>query len=159
MSSYHALLILHLLGVFVLLMGEGIAFACGIMRTKTSNVSAIAAYTRMSLGMATWFLRIGGIGLLIAGAMLVTKSGHSMGDAWVSASFTLWIIAFGIGEGVLHRNDKKILARAHELEVDGVHESEELRMLASAPVGAIFGTVELVIIAVFLYLMVMRPGS
>ena len=71
----------------------------------------------------------------------------------------LFVIALGIGGGVLGRHSQQIAAKARGLIGQGVNESVELQREAAAPRIQVLGMVEIVIIISFIYLMIGKPGA
>lgn len=75
------------------------------------------------------------------------------------ASYIAWILAAGVGEGVLARFNHRLHRQAKELEAKGVELSEDLRKAASSPVASVAGSAMTLLIVLFLYLMVFQPGA
>jgi uncharacterized membrane protein len=98
------------------------------------------------------------LGTIIFGTWLVREGNWAL-KGWLIAAYVLFVIALGIGGGVLGRHSQQIARKARELIGQGVDESEELRREAAAPLIQVLGMVEVAIIISFIYLMVGKPGA
>jgi uncharacterized membrane protein len=156
---YKTLLFLHLLGVFLIVGGAGVATALGIKMSKSRRARTIAEMASLSIVAERYVITPGAILALVAGTFLVHRSGHDFGEFWVIAAYVLWAVAITIGWAILGRHSSRLKAHANRLVGDGVDEDDELRKAAAAPVGPVFGAVQNVILLAFLYLMVARPGG
>ena len=152
------LLFLHILGVFLIVGGAGIATALGIKASK-SRSHTIAELSGLSIVAERYVITPGAVLALVAGTFLVHKSGHTFGEFWLIAAYVLWITAIGLGWLVLGPHNSRLHKHAKELAASGVEVSDELQKEAAAPVGMIFGLVQNVILLAFIYLMVVRPGA
>lgn len=159
MSKLEVLLLLHLLGVFALLMGFGLNMFLGISLTKATAVSEFASSTKLMGTAGKNLIRGGAVLLLVAGLALVEPSGHEFEELWVGASVVLWIIAIANGESILGPHAKAIGMKASKLMADGVTESEELQAMANSKKIMITGNIQLLLILSFLALMVFKPGA
>jgi uncharacterized membrane protein len=156
---YKTLLFLHLLGVFLIVGGAGVATALGIKMSKSRSSRTIAAMSSLSIAAERYVITPGAILALVAGTFLVRKSGHDFGEFWIVAAYILWITAIAIGWAILGRHSSALNRRANELLGNGVDEDDDLAKAAAAPVGPVFGAIQNVILLAFLYLMVARPGG
>ena len=156
---YKTLLFLHIVGVFLIIGGAAIATALGIKASKSVHTRTIAALSGLSIIAERYVITPGAILALVAGSFLVHEVGYSFSQAWISASYVLWVVAMSIGWGILGRHSARLNRHATQLVADGVETSEELGREAAAPVGMIFGAVQNVILLAFIYLMVVRPGT
>jgi len=155
---YQSLLFLHILGVFLIVGGAAIATALGIRASKSVHTRTIAALSGLSIIAERYVITPGAILALVAGSFLVHQVGYSFGQAWIVASYVLWVTAMSVGWGVLGRHSAHLNTHAKRLVAEGVETSDELGREAAAPVGMIFGAVQNVILIAFIYLMVVRPG-
>lgn len=153
------LLILHILGVFLIVGGVGIATALGIKASKSRSPGTLAELSGLSIVAERYVITPGAVLALVAGTVLVHKSGHTFGEFWLIAAYVLWITAISLGWLVLGPHNSRLHEHAKQLVASGVDVSDELQKEAAAPVGMIFGLVQNVILLVFIYLMVARPGS
>ena len=157
MSHYHIVLFIHLLGVFFLLAGAGIANATGIAMTRTTKVSSIRTLAKINYVAGTYVIAPAALVLLLAGLDLVHTQGYKFSSLWIVLSLILWVVAMSIGKLILGRHAKSVLGMATEFEAQGVSEQAELTALATKNTGEVFGTINNLIIVAFLVLMVWRP--
>lgn len=158
MSKYQWLLFLHIVSVLFLVGGAATATALGIASTKSSSTKLLAAFAGLS-GTVDQFVTIpAALATIIFGTWLV-RDGNWALEGWLIASYVLFVIAVGIGGGVLGRHSQKVARKARELVGQGVNESEELQREAAAPLMQVLGMVEIVIIISFIYLMIGKPGA
>lgn len=156
---YKTLLFLHILGVFMLVGGAGVATALGIKMSKSRHARAIADMSSLSIVAERYVITPGAILALAAGTFLVHKSGHQFDEFWIIAAYVLWIVAITIAWVILGRHSSSLNRHANELLAKGVEDDDGLQKAAAAPVGPIFGAVQNVILLAFIYLMVVRPGG
>ena len=160
MTKLEILLFLHILGAFLLVAGASVSTAAAIAATRTTSVRAIGLLTRVALRAELLTIIPGALLAIVFGSWLVQHlDAYDFDEAWISGAYVLWVVALGLGTGVLSPFTRRVGRRADQLEAEGTETSEELRALASAPRGAITGTVLNVIILAFLYLMVFKPGA
>jgi uncharacterized membrane protein len=156
---YKTLLFLHILGVFLIVGGAGVATALGIKMSKSRRAQTIADMASLSIAAERYVITPGAILALVAGTFLVHRSGHQFNEFWIIAAYVLWITAITIGWAILGRHSGRLHRRATELLASGVQEDDELQKEAAAPVGPVFGAVQNVILLAFIYLMVVKPGA
>ncbi len=156
---YKTWLFLHILGVFLIVGGAGVATALGIKMSKSRHARAIADMSSLSIIAERYVITPGAILALVAGTFLVHRSGHQFGEFWIVAAYVLWIVAITIGWGILGRHSMRLNRHAKQLVANGVEEDDMLQKAAAAPVGPVFGALQNVILLAFIYLMVVRPGG
>ena len=156
---YKTWLFLHILGVFLIVGGAGVATALGIKMSKSRHARAIADMSSLSIIAERYVITPGAILTLVAGTFLVHRSGHQFNEFWVVAAYVLWIVAITIGWVILGRHSSSLNRHANELLAKGVEEDDTLQKAAAAPVGPVFGALQNVILLAFIYLMVVRPGG
>jgi uncharacterized membrane protein len=156
---YKTLLFLHILGVFLIVGGAGVATALGIKMSKSRRAQTIADMASLSIAAERYVITPGAILALVAGTFLVHRSGHQFNEFWIIAAYVLWVTAITIGWAILGRHSARLHRRATELLASGVQEDDELQKEAAAPVGPVFGAVQNVILLAFIYLMVVKPGA
>lgn len=156
---YKALLVLHLVGVFLIVGGAGLATALGIKMSKTGNTRVIAELSALSIVAERYVITPGAVLALVAGSFLVHEAGYAFDQFWIIASYILWATAISVGWGVLGPHSSRLNRHARQLTSDGVEESAELEADAAAPSAAILGGVQNLILLTFICLMVVRPGS
>jgi uncharacterized membrane protein len=156
---YETELFLHILGAFLIVAGAAIATALGIKASKSRRTHTIADFTALSIIAERYVITPGALLALVAGTLLVHRTGHTFDETWLIAAYVLWAAAMTIGWLILGRHNARLHKHAKELAASGVEESDELQAEAAAPVGMVFGLVQNVILIAFIYLMVVRPGA
>jgi uncharacterized membrane protein len=159
MDSREVLLILHLIGAFLLTAGAGAATAFGIRAGTTTNTHVIAATTGMSRHLEHFVIMPGALVALVFGTWLVIDGDFEFSAGWISAAYALWIISVLLGNLVLARHAKRVNLSAMALLAEGVEESEALRLEADEALPKATGILLNIVIVIFIYLMVARPGS
>jgi len=158
-TKYETLLFLHLVSVGLLIGGVGVSSAAGMAMGRTGNTTVVGTLARLG-STAEYYVTVpGAIGAIVFGTWLVDEAGYDFGEAWIAAAYVLWIVALGIGTGILGRHSRNVARMAVELRLNGVDDSEELRAEAGKPLVAALGMLELVIVIAFLWLMTARPGA
>lgn len=152
------LFIAHMFGLVMLAAGVGMANYSGIMTGKSKRSSDIALWSGVNHRIEYIATLPGALILLISGTLMVDDRGFSFSDGWVSAAFTLWLLAVVLGTGVLGRHSKKVHRAASEAAAAGREDDEELIRLSSGPLGPIVGNLLNIIVLAFLYVMVYKPG-
>jgi uncharacterized membrane protein len=155
---YNTLLFLHILGVFLIVGGAAVATAVGIKASKTSHTRTVAVLSTLSIAAERYVITPGAVLALVAGTFLVHRSGYTFDQFWIVAAYVLWVTAISIGWLILGRHTSRLNRHARELMAQGVEQSDELQKEAAAPVGQVFGGVQNVILLLFIYLMVVKPG-
>lgn len=160
MSTFEVLLFLHILGALLIAAGAGVGGATGIAMTRTDSVRAIGLLARVARRAERIVIVPGALLTIVFGTWLVAKYDfHDFDEAWISGAYVLWVVAMGLGTGVLGPFLRRIDERAAQLEAEGVETSAELRAMASAPRGMITGNALHLVILALLYLMVFKPGA
>ena len=118
MSKYETLLFLHLVSVGLLIAGAGVSTATGIAMGKTGNTTIVGALARLGSSVEYFVTVPGAVGAIVFGTWLVDEVGYDFGDAWISAAYVIWIIAIGIGTGVLGRHARQVARMAAELRLE-----------------------------------------
>lgn len=158
-SLREALLILHILGAFLIVAGAGTSTVLGIAGGRTISTRQLGMAASLQLAAERFVIVPGALLAIVFGSWLVGEGGHDFGAAWVSASYVLWVIALGLGTGVLVPHARRVRDAAARLVAEGVEESDALRAEFDTPRARGVGMLLNVIILVFLYLMVARPGA
>ncbi len=158
MSKYQWLLFLHIVSVLFLVGGAATSTALGIASTKTASIKVIAAFAGLSARVEHFVTIPGALATIIFGTWLVRDGDWAL-KGWLIAAYALFVIALGIGGGVLGRHSQRLAGRARELVAQGVDESEELQREAAAPLVQVLGMVEIAILISFIYLMIGKPGA
>jgi hypothetical protein len=160
MSSYEIYLIVHIAGAFMIAGGSLGATTLGIYAGNGTNVHTMRVAADIQHKIEYVLIVPGALIAIVFGSLLVTEiSTVEFSDAWVSASFLLWFVAMGLGTGVMGPHAKQMRARADELIAGGVSDSAELQADFASPKVKAIGAVLTVLLLVFVYLMVAKPGA
>lgn len=159
MTGYEVALFLHLLGVVMLAGGSAATTVLGIAASRTNETRLIDRYLHLSQVSERTLIIPGSIGLLAAGLWLVSETGYGYGDGWLIGAYVLFALAMGIGMFALGPHGSRVGAQAKELVAAGTERSDELQRAAAAPAMALLAMTENVLIVVFLWLMVAKPGA
>lgn len=150
-------LFFHIAGAFLLLAATGATTGAGIALGQTTNAATAVTLLRM---MRTSERVVRSLGLLLVigfGSMLVGATGHSWGEAWISATLTILIVAVAVDHGYLMRQLRGSLAIAESLGSGPISPELEARM--RNPVTGIVGLALDLSFLVVLWLMIARPGA
>jgi uncharacterized membrane protein len=151
------LLGLHLVGAFLFVSGAvavGLLNATAVRRKRPSEIAFLLGLTRAAVAA----VGIGALAALGFGLALVHRSGFSFGDAWLSASFALWIASVVLG-GIGGRSARHARYLAGQLAAAGDHPSEELRRGLTSPAGQALNYASFLAALAILALMVWKPGA
>ena len=119
----------------------------------------LSAFSGLSANVEHFVTIPGALATVVFGTWLV-RDGNWALKGWLIAAYVLFVIALGIGGGILGRHSGRIARRgAASCVGQGVEESEALQREAAAPRIQILGMVEIVILILFIYLMVGKPGA
>ena len=157
MNTYEVYLFGHLLGVFLLLAAAGLSTGTGIAVARVTKASQVVTLVKLMRASELYVTSAGTILAVLFGILLVDEAGHSMGDAWISASFTLIIVVLAVDHGFLMPRAKKALRMAEALGDGPV--SQELSTHLNNPVTIAAGAILDVSFLVFLWLMIAKPGA
>lgn len=159
MDTREVLLILHLVGAFLMVAGAGASTALGLRAATTTSTRVIAEATHLSRQVQFAAVLPGSIAVIVFGTWLAAHLDRDFGEAWLSASYALWLIATALGPAVLGRHARRVNASALALIADGVEESETLRLEANERLPRAVGIVVNLFFVAFIYLMVVQPGA
>ena len=159
MSLREVLLFLHIVGAFLLVAGAGASTALGVRMGMTTSTQAIAIMSGLQHRVETFVTIPGAVVVIVFGSWLVDEAGYNFADGWIVAAYVVFVLALGLGTGVLTPMVRRLHEHANELVGRGVAESEELRAEADSPRKKIMGMVLNLSFLVFLYLMVAKPGA
>jgi uncharacterized membrane protein len=151
-------LFVHLVGLVMLAAGVGVANLSGIMMGKTDSPGMLAMWSKVNYKVEHIATLPGALLLIVAGTILVDDLGYDYSALWISAAYVLWVIAVGLGAGVLGRHAHKIHRIASREAASGAEVSIEAVALARSPIGPVVGNLLNLIILVFLYLMIAKPS-
>ena len=94
------LLFLHIVSVLFLVGGAGTSTALGIAAAKTSSTKVLAAFAGLSAKVEHFVTIPAALGTIIFGTWLVREGNWAL-TGWLIATYALFVIALGIGGGVL----------------------------------------------------------
>ncbi len=147
----------HLLGVFLLLGAAGLSTGAGVAIARVQSARTVVTLSNMIRLSELIGTSAGSVLVLIFGFALVSELNYSMGDAWISAAFTLLIVVLAIDHGYLLRQNRKAHDMAEALGDRPV--SQELSTHLNNPMTIVAGVVLDLSFLVFLWLMIARPGA
>lgn len=158
MNLHDGLLIIHILGVVVMAFGSGAGFLSAIVAGPNADVATIARSARIGLlgGRVTTFAALL---VLVAGTWMVfDEDAFDFEQTWLSVSYVLWIVAMGLGGGVMARHERRVMRAADAALERGETTNAAVQDDWNAPITRITGATLLVLYVVFVYLMVAKPG-
>ena len=159
MTLEEGLLILHIAAVFVLVGGIAITTATAVATVGKRDVGAIAAAAGLMHRVETRVVVPGALLAAAFGTWLVIEQGRSFGESWLSLSYALWLVLTGLVTGVLGGHARVVAERAQAAAQRGERESAELAELFGDPKVRTVSLAVDVLLVVFLYLMVVKPGA
>jgi uncharacterized membrane protein len=154
----HVLLFLHIGGAFLIVAGAAMDTILGLRGAATTRTHTISTLADLELRALRMLLLPGAILAVVFGTWLVPVANYSFAGAWLSAAFLLWIVLMAV-HGVLSRQVARVRTEAERLIAQGITESEELRTLVAAPRARTMRWAMDLMVVLFLYVMVFRPGA
>ena len=150
---YDVVLAIHILAVVV---AFGVVFAYPVMDAilKSSGVE-LAALHRLHVALATRFIQPAMVVVLLAG-MYLALDRYSLGDPWISATFAILIVLFGITGAVLVPTDRRMAELAERDAKAGGAPSDDY--LAEERRANVFGSIALLLVVVAVFVMTLKPG-
>ncbi|MDA0364522.1 MAG: DUF2269 family protein [Chloroflexi bacterium] len=159
MSRYETLLFLHLLGVFFLVGAAGISTAAGVATGRITRVRTSAFLLDLQ-HRVEWFVTLpAAVLVLFAGLLLVDAAGYSLSDGWISGAIVLLLLALVLDFGGLVPRNRRTRRVAEQMLTDGIEVGEDVQKAAAAPLTMAMGVGLDLIFVIFLWLMVVKPGS
>ena len=158
MSQIQILLFLHILGAFMIAAGSGLGevVIAGLRRTR----STAAILALLNAGARIPMMTVPGALLAIVfGSWLVTATGHSFGELWLSLAYLGWIISAVLSVAVIGPAQRKLHTLATAELAAGREESPALLEAVRAPAMAMASHALGALLLLFLYLMVFKPGA
>ena len=144
----------------VLAGGAGVGMASGIVMSRTDDVRTIGALSRVAERVEHFVTSPGALVTLVTGTwLLVDFDFFDVGQTWLWLAYVLWVVAVALGEGVLAPHNKRLHLEAEALARAGIERSAELQRAAASPRGTVTGLVLTLLLLVFVYLMVVKPGA
>jgi len=150
---YDVVLAIHILAVVV---AFGVVFAYPVIDTvlKSSGIE-LAALHRLHVALATRFIQPAMVVVLLAG-MYLALDRFSLGDPWISATFAILIVLFGLTGAVLIPTDRRMAELAERDAKAGGEPSAEYR--AAERRANLFGSIALLLVVVAVFVMTLKPG-
>lgn len=158
MSAYEWYLFGHLLGVFFLLAAAGVSTAAGITAGRTRSAAVVVTLLDLQRRAELYVPSLGALLAIVFGSLLVDEAGYEFGDAWISAAYTLIIVALAIDHGILMRRNRRAREAAAALGPNA-EVNDEVRSILNDPVTVGAGVLLDITFLVFLWLMVAKPGA
>ena len=152
---YDVVLAVHILAVVV---AFGVVFAYPVIDTqlKRAHPDDLASLHRLHLALARSVVTPAMVVVLLAGLYLALDR-WSLGDPWISATFAILFVLFGLVGAVLTPADKKLVELAERDGRSGGGPSEEY--LAESRKADAFGSLALLLVLVAIVLMTTKPGA
>ena len=150
---YDVVLTVHILAVVI---AFGVVFAYPVIDAQVRRASPgdLAALHRLHVVIARRVVTPAMTVVLVAGLYLATRDPWSLGDPWISATFAILFVLFGLTGAVLVPTDQRLADLA---ERDGGAPSADYEREARK--AAIFGAIALLLVVVAIFLMVAKPGA
>ncbi len=155
MSLEEFLLVAHIFGAFLMVAAAGITTAAAVMADRAKTPAEIVTWLDLQRVSETFITTPGAIIALVFGSWLVSEAGFEFSEAWLSAAYTLWLVAMALDHGVFLPFVRKTRAKAAEAAASVA----TLRADLAAPLVRITGIALDASLLVFLVLMVTRPGA
>ena len=154
-TFYDVVLTVHILAVVV---AFGVVFAYPVLDAvlRRSLAGNLAALHELHVQIARSVVTPAMVVVLLAGLYLALDR-WSLGDPWISATFTILLVLFGLTGGVLTPADKKLVELAERDHAGGGGPSQEY--LAESRKADAFGSLALLLVLVAIVLMTVKPGA
>jgi uncharacterized membrane protein len=152
---YDVVLTIHILAVVV---AFGVVFAYPLLdaQIRRAGPGDVAALHRLHLALAQRLITPAMVVVLLAGLYLALDR-WSLGDGWISATFAILIVLFGLVGAVLTPTDRRLAELAERDAAAGGAPSEDY--LAASRRAALFGSLALGLVVVAVFLMTAKPGA
>ena len=155
MTEYKLALFVHLLGVVLLAAGMGAA-AAGLERARRRELPGEVAALLGVARVAVVLVGLGSLALLAGGFWLIDVGAYDLGDAWVSASLGLFLLAALLG-ALGGRRPKRARLHAERLARERATADAELRRLLDDRVALVLNYASALVMLAVLALMVSKP--
>ena len=154
-TFYDVVLTIHILAVVV---AFGVVFAYPVIDTfaRTSMPANLAALHRLHIVLARSVVTPAMVVVLLAGLYL-TIDRWSLGDPWISATFAILLVLFGLTGGFLIPADKRLVELAERDAAGGAGPSAEYD--AARRKADAVGSLALLLVIAAIFLMVAKPGA
>jgi|SRR5690349_12573175 len=154
-TLYDFVLSVHILAVVI---AFGVVFAYPVIdaQIKRAAPGSLAALHRLHLVLATRVITPAMVVVLLAGLYLALDR-WSLGDPWISATFAILFVLFGLVGGVLTPADKRLAQLAERDANSGRGASADY--VAESRKADLFGSIALLLVVVAIVLMTVKPGA
>jgi len=149
------LLIIHIFGAFLMVAGAAVTTTAAMMAGRAKTPAEIVTWLDLQRVSELFISTPGAVIALLFGSWLVSEAGFEFSQPWLSAAYTVWLVAMALDHGVYLRAIRKIRANASAASATVAALKADL----AAPLVRVTGLVLDASLLVFLVLMVTRPGS
>ena len=151
---YDVVLTIHILAV---VLAFGVVFTYPLLEARLRRTSPgdLAVLHRMQAFLTQRFITPAMVVILVAGIYLAIAR-WSLGDPWISATFAILIVLFGLAGAVLGPLERRCAELAERDRRGGGGPSEEYA--SEAGKLARFGGLALLLVVVAVFLMTAKPG-
>ncbi len=153
-AFYDFVLAIHILAVVV---AFGVVFSYPVLdvQLKRAHPEDLASLHRLHLALARSVITPAMVVVLLAGLYLALDR-WSLGDPWISATFAILFVIFGLVGAVLTPADKRLAQLAERDQRGGGAPSAEYE--AESRKADAFGSLALLLVLVAIVLMTVKPG-
>ncbi len=159
MSLYEFLVIAHIAGAFLMVAAAGISTAAAVMSGRAQTPGELIAWLSLQRASELFVNTPGAIIAIVFGSWLVSEAGYEFSEAWISAAYTLWLVAMAVDHGWFLPFVRRHRARVLELQAAGSNDIREIQASLGSPLAMAIGLALNLSFVVFLVLMVLRPGA
>jgi uncharacterized membrane protein len=154
-TFYEVVLAIHILAVVA---AFGVTFAWPVLlaQAQRTDVRDLAALHRFQALLSGRLVTPAMVVVLVAGVYLATDR-WSLGDPWISATFAILIVLFGLVGAVLTPTERRLAELADRDAAAGAGRSPEYS--AAAQRYALFGGLASLLVVVAVFVMVTKPGA
>jgi uncharacterized membrane protein len=152
---FDVVLTVHILAV-VIAFGVSFAFPLLVGYARRQQPADLAALHRFQ-GLLTQRLITPAMGVVLAAGLYLALDRYSLGDPWISATFAILIVLFGLAGAVFTPTEQRCVQLADRDRAAGGGPSEEYE--AQARKLAIFSSVWYLLVIVAIFLMTAKPGA
>ena len=155
MTVYDLVLTVHVLAVVV---AFGVVFAYPVLDAwfRSAVPGNLAALHRLHLQLGRRVISPAMTIVLLAGLYLALDR-WSLGDPWISATFAILFVLFGLMGGVLTRADRRLVQLAERDAAAGGGPSADYERERRR--AELVGGLALALVVVAIFLMVVKPGA
>ena len=150
---YDIVLTIHILAVVI---AFGVVFSYPVLDAwfRRAVPGDVAALHRLHLALGQRVISPAMVVVLVAGLYLALQEPWSLDDPWISATFAILIVLFGLMGAVLTPADRRLAELAESSGDEAGADYERERRRADA-----FGGLALLLVVVAIFLMVAKPGA